>query len=388
MKQFRRTTKWQASTVAGVVLGLLLGFAGIADASSGLDKESGEVNCERHTVPVSLTPGGAKSLSVSGVLCAAPADLRDGSTIQLLVPGATYNHSYWDFGEVNGTDYSYARGVAASGIPTFAIDPLGTGESSRPPSADLTIEKAGDAVHQVVQALLGTSDSSGNPEWPRFGEVILVGHSLGSMTVWAEAIKYRDISGLIITGMVHHVSDKRSKEFGTSLYPAVLDPQFAGKITDPGYWTTKPGTRGNAFFDVPHSDPSVIAKDEATKDVFSVAQLDGFFLNINDATRAINVPTMIIMGSDDFLCPLGPLGDTPGALGSFDCSSGSAIASQEAPIYGPGAQVEACSVADSGHDITLSAGHALQEAASVAWSMRVIGQRGVRTETPLPTGCG
>ncbi|WP_457539927.1 alpha/beta fold hydrolase [Williamsia sp. R60] len=346
------------------------------------------MNCERHTVPVSLTPGGAKSLSISGVLCAAPADVRDESTIQLLVPGATYDHSYWDFGEVNGTDYSYARAVAASGIPTFAIDPLGTGESSRPPSADLTIEKAGDALHQVVQALLGTGDSSGDPGWPRFGKVILVGHSLGSMTAWAEAIRYRDISGLIVTGMVHHVSGERAMGFGTSLYPAVLDPKFAGKITDPGYWTTRPNTRGRSFFDVPHSDPSVIAKDEATKDVFSVAQLNGFFLNLNDATRAINVPTMVIMGSDDFLCPPGPLGDAPGVLGSFDCSSGSAIASQEAPLYGPSAHVEACSVADSGHDITLSAGHALQEAASVAWSMRVIGQRGVRTDTPLPTACG
>jgi hypothetical protein len=49
--------------------------------------------------------------------------------VQLLIAGATYTHAYWDFGTVDGVSYSYARAVAADGMATFAIDPLGQGDS-------------------------------------------------------------------------------------------------------------------------------------------------------------------------------------------------------------------------------------------------------------------
>jgi hypothetical protein len=66
--------------------------------------------------------------------------------VQLLIPGATYGRVYWDFGTIDGVRYSYARDVAAAGFPTFAIDPLGSGNSSHPPSADITMPVAAFAV--------------------------------------------------------------------------------------------------------------------------------------------------------------------------------------------------------------------------------------------------
>jgi hypothetical protein len=40
-------------------------------------------------------------------------------------------------------------------------------------------------------------------------------------------------------------------------------------VTDPGYLTTVPGTRGAAFYDTASADPDVIAYDEAHKDVMA-----------------------------------------------------------------------------------------------------------------------
>jgi hypothetical protein len=62
--------------------------------------------------------------------------------VQLLVHGTTYNRDNWDFGVVDGTRYAYARDVAARGFPTFAMDEIGAGKSSRPPSGKITIEAA------------------------------------------------------------------------------------------------------------------------------------------------------------------------------------------------------------------------------------------------------
>jgi hypothetical protein len=83
-------------------------------------------------VPVALSPGQPAINSVSGELCSTPGERRAGATVQLLIAGSTYTHSHWDFGTIDGTDYSYARCVAAGGFPTFAIDPIGSGASSRP----------------------------------------------------------------------------------------------------------------------------------------------------------------------------------------------------------------------------------------------------------------
>jgi hypothetical protein len=89
--------------------------------------------------------------------------------VQLLIPGATYNYEYWDFGKIDGNEYSYARQVAAQGFPTFAIDPLGSGSSSRPPSDQLTIQAAAFVAHQIVLGL-----RNGSAAGIRFGKVITV----------------------------------------------------------------------------------------------------------------------------------------------------------------------------------------------------------------------
>src|SRR5215831_12146845 len=219
-----------------------------------------EVTCRHMTVPVALAPGQPESYSIAGELCATEDELVTGATLQLLIHGATYNHDYWDFGTINGVRYSYARDVAARGFPTFALDLPGTGSSSHPPSDQLSVQAEAFVAHQVVQGLRG-----GSLGGVAFGKVILVGHSLGSVVVWEEAIEYADVDGVIVTGAAHSVTTRFLA--ANALYPANDDPKFATSGLDSGYFTTVPGTRMTLFYSAPDFDPSVLSKDEQSKDV-------------------------------------------------------------------------------------------------------------------------
>lgn len=62
---------------------------------------------------------------------------------------------------------------------TLAVDRLGAGHSSTPPSALLTAITQANAVRQVIQTLR-----------PRFSRIVLGGHSLGSAIAVVEAATY------------------------------------------------------------------------------------------------------------------------------------------------------------------------------------------------------
>ena len=199
----------------------LLGPLGMARAVT-------DVTCLRVAVPVAITSTKSLAYTVSGELCATALEKRAGTTVQVLIHGATYNYDYWDFDRIDGIEYSYARDVAGSGFATFAYDALGSGDSSHPPSDQLTIEAAADVAHQIVEALRAGS-VGGVP----FGRVVLVGHCLGAVVAWQEAIRYADVNGLIVTGAAHTLSG--FLQAAELFYPAVSDPAFAGSGLDPGY---------------------------------------------------------------------------------------------------------------------------------------------------------
>ena len=349
-----------------LLINVMAGVLATASAVSPVYADTDNaVTCRPATVRVAIAPGQPATYTVAGELCATADELQAGTTAQLLIHGATYNHDYWDFGKIDAVRYSYARDVAAHGFPTFAFDQLGSGSSSRPSSDLLTTQAASFVAHQVVEAL--RNGSIGGIE---FSKVITVGHSLGSVVVWQEAISYADVDGLIVTGAAHSVTTKflTSKGF----YPAADDPKFAKSGFDSGYLTTVPGSRTTLFYDAPDFDPAIIPVDEAGKDVVSATQLNtGLPVVTSTATLAIQVPVLTILGSNDLpTCGPNPQG------GTFDCSSGAAVVTQEAPFYSPEARIQACVVPGSGHDVSLSVNHQLQVADTVAWSSAFVGQRG------------
>jgi len=322
-----------------------------------------DVTCRRATLPVAVSPGQPASYMVEGELCATDDEMTAGATIQLLIHGATYNHDYWDFGSVGGFRYSYARDVAARGFPAFAPDLLGAGSSSRPPSDQLPIQAEAYVAHQIVQSL-----RRGAVNGVPFGKVITVGHSLGSVVVWEEAVDYADVDGVIVTGAAHSITTQFLT--ANALYPAIKDPKFAASGLDPGYLTTVPGTRAELFYSEPDFDPAVLKADEVRKDVVPGAELaSGLPVVTSTATLAIQVPVLTILGSNDFTtCGANPQG------GRFDCSSATAVVTQESPFYSPEARIHACIVPGSGHDLSLAVNHRLQIVDAVAWSSSLVGQ--------------
>jgi pimeloyl-ACP methyl ester carboxylesterase len=214
--------------------------------------------------------------------------------------------------------------------------------------------------------------------------VIEVAHSFGSITSLLEAATYHDAAGVILTSAGHSQSS-----FAThaepDLYPAIDDPMFADSGLDPGYLTTVPGTRGTLFYHLPDADPAVITADEATKSTVSAAEFaTGPPLQTSAITDQITAPVLIIDGQDDqIIC-----GAQAGG-GTYDCSSGTAIAQQEAPFYAPAVQLHSCVVPGSGHVISLALNHVVQEADAVTWSLGYVGQldRAAPPEPVLPPDC-
>jgi pimeloyl-ACP methyl ester carboxylesterase len=363
------------AVVAGAVLA-----GSSAVALGAVDGGNGGVSCSVYSgIPVALAAGQPENYSITGELCATPVELASGETVQLLIHGATYNHTYWDFGTIDGVSYSYARDLAAAGFATFAIDEIGAGQSSHPLSSDITIDVAAYVAHEIVQDL-----RDGVIAHTKFAKVIEVGHSFGSFTTWVEAATYHDVAGAIITGAAHDTT-VFSESIAADSYPAIDDPKFADSGLDPGYLTTKPGTRGSIFYNPADSDPNVIAQDEATKDVISSTEIaTGEPLEESTITQQIDVPVLVILGGDDNLfCGA----EVDGA--SFSCSSGQELASEEASYYSPAAELRACIVPNSGHDINLALNHDLEEADAIAWSYDYVGQRGLPTDQSggLSTDC-
>lgn len=283
---------------------------------------------------VSLAPGLPVDHEVAGVLTLP----KGGSarTVQLLVPGGTYGARYW-LTRGDPDRPSYTETMAEAGYATLAVDRFGAGErSSRPPSDRFHMETHVHVVAQIVRRLREEGIAG-----VRFGRVVLVGHSYGSTLARSLAIQEPDaIDGLILTGECSTPNEEAFVEFESALYAADQDPRFKDEGVDAGYYTTRPGTRGEWFYHAATADPEVVAADERTKaaDVHSEA----FPLPTENA--AIRVSVLIAVGEYDRLLCGG---------GGTDASSSARFLEQESPWYSPEARLEAVIVPDTGHALNL-----------------------------------
>ncbi len=333
---------------------------------SGAAAAEGGFRCEELTLPVTLSPGDATVYNVFGVLCSRGA--IENKTVQIALHGSTYSHLYWDFPYQPET-YSYVRRATAAGYAVLNIDRIGIGQSDHPPAADVTIGANAHVVHQIVQKLRG-----GDLVVPSFGRiqaerVALVGHSLGSVISIAEAATYGDVDGIVLTGVSHTVTAALQEIFAV-LYPANLDPLFAGRNIPDGYLTTVPGARG-VFYFAPSADPLVIAIDEQTRETTTTAELDTAFPALF-LSGGIHVPVFVIVGDQDaaFCDPA-------------SCTAAGGL-TLEAGFYPPDACVETSVIAGAGHDLNLhfQAQQAYDDV--LEWLDRRVGSD---TRVPAPSPC-
>jgi pimeloyl-ACP methyl ester carboxylesterase len=280
---------------------------------------------------------------------------QGATTVQVLVPGGTYTSGYWDIPVDSGTR-SVTRAMNAAGVATMAVDRIGSGRSSKPLSLLVDVPSQAQAVHQVIGNLRA-----------RFAKVLLGGHSIGSAIAMVEAGTYRDVDGLLITGMTHQWDYVRAVPALTNLIPASLDPRLALRGLDAGYLTTAPGTRYTMFHAPGPNIPAVIDLDESTKDVVSTNEFVTTALMSNlvlPASTNITAPVMMVQTSADYFCGTPPLG--------ADCSSPEALVASERPFYPKVPRLNAFVINGYGHVFNFDADDAASyHAAVTAW------QRGV-----------
>lgn len=329
-----------ATALTCVLAGALLVPGGTAAADP-------EATCVQHDVPVStLTVTG----TMHGTLCLPGGPT---STVIVLVPGATYNSVYWDLPYQPQT-YSFARAMNQAGYATFAVDRLGTGQSTRPLSAQVTVLIQAAAVHDVIQHL-----RAGNIGDTAFSTVILGGHSLGSAISIVEAATYHDVDALLITGASHVVNPVNAALLlSSNIHSVSLDPGFPNH--DAGYLTTVPGRRYAAFHAPDSVDAQVIALDEETRDVVSTTEIpDGLGLGfVAPYSALVTVPVLVAMGErDGFFC---------GLLVS-ECNA-TALQIRERVYYTLAPSVESYVLPTAGHSINYNPDAPLLHSAVVNWA--------------------
>jgi pimeloyl-ACP methyl ester carboxylesterase len=295
-------------------------------------------SCQDVSIPVALAAGQPANQTVAATFC-TPATWTSGPhEIDVLVAGATYNRTYWDWPQSPDT-YSYVDKTLQAHRATLNFDRLGAGGSSRPDGSQLNITSDAYVLHQVI----GWAHAHG------YAQVNGVAHSLGSITQTKEAALYQDVQRVVVTGILHLPGiGLNSTGFATSLYPAALDPAFASGGYDINYLTTMPGRRGPDFYDPSTADPNVIAYDEAHKDVATLGEVSASITELEtpallNTTQQITAPVLVVMGEeDDIFCNL-----------TVNCHSADSIQNNEAPYYNHAASLSVATVPDTAHDLTL-----------------------------------
>ena len=172
-------------------------------------------------------------------------------TLQVLVNGFSYNHTYWDTMRINGVDYSYARFMANQGFDVLALDVLGTGASSVPNGDVLNPDESASALAQVLTSLRSKKN---NPINEGFQKIALVGHSVGTITAVLTVGMNPDVAEVLVaTGWSYAPHE-------VLLDPLLVEQALRGPDS---YIRFPPEERVRLFYFSDSADLDVIAFDNA-----------------------------------------------------------------------------------------------------------------------------
>jgi pimeloyl-ACP methyl ester carboxylesterase len=322
-----------------VVITLVNGTA--ARAAENPDPPS--TTCTRYVVPVTLSPTSSPLYNLVGWLCTKPSSKRN-TTIEVLVPGMTYDHYYWNITYLPD-EYSYVYAAASTGWSTFNIDRLGVGQSDKPPAADLTVQTQAYVLEQLIQKL-----RTGAVDGVSYARVVSVGHSLGAGIAQYAAATATDPSMspdyLVLADFLNSINVPGITQVAATLIPAAQDSKFAAAGLPDGYLTTQDGTRGTTFYNLAVADPAIVTLDESLKQTgTSYERTTLADARSSATTHAVHVPTLITVGQvDAFYC---------NASTGLPCTDSATVLTREAPNYSARACVKTWVVINGGHSTNL-----------------------------------
>ncbi len=317
---------------------------------------SGQVRCDRLEFEVALAPDEPADYQVVGWLCAEPP--LAGKTVQVLVHGATYDHHLWDF-PYQPENYSYVRAANEAGYATLNLDRLGHGQSSRVPGDDLDLAAGAYAIHQVIEDVRAGEHVARGLGRVQPERILLAGASLGANISWLTAARHGGIDALLIAGSAHTFGIGMDRVLRITP-PVELDPQLGDEDFPAGYFTTVPGTRGAAYYELAFADPQVVVFDEALKQTITSGEMESIPESLTVASE-IDVPTLITMGDhDDIFCEQPTCSET----GSLD---------DELDFYSDDACPELLIVPEAGHNLNMHDGAPTYFEQVTEWADRFVG---------------
>jgi pimeloyl-ACP methyl ester carboxylesterase len=212
--------------------------------------------------------------------------------LQVLVHGGTYNHKYWDIPAINGNSYSYARFMAENGYALLAIDQLGDGESSKPDGDFVTLNETASSIHQVLVQMRGVN----NPLGYAFQQIVLVGHSFGSINSILVQGVYHDADALVVTALGHVP------------HQLPIPSELISALAQFPYFPLPAWARSALFYFADAADPAVIDYDNLNlADLLTRGQLFTTFAAVfnpaADHVGSVTGPVLVQLGEHDALWP-------------------------------------------------------------------------------------
>jgi pimeloyl-ACP methyl ester carboxylesterase len=248
--------------------------------------------------------------------------------VQILVPGVTYDHRYYDLKTAGGM-VSQARDAARNGWITIAVDRLGTGGSSKPRATSVTTAAQVASLDHFVDTIDKTYKKL---------PIVLVGHSYGSVVAEGVAARSDHVDALVVTGFMYRQSWPSLEGF-PELVLAADDPVLGNKKLPANYLTTAPDSR-DFFYYLPNAKKSTLIADEKAKSTTTAAESPGFTEELTTGyfAKKVKAPVLVVVGEYDFL---------------YKGSDTTAFATQQKQAFSSAHSVTPVTIPDAAHDLAL-----------------------------------
>ncbi|GGP65631.1 alpha/beta hydrolase [Saccharothrix coeruleofusca] len=271
---------------------------------------------------------GVDGVSTAGIHAERYTPHRRPRGVQVFIPGATYDHHYFDL-ETEAGVVSQARQAARDGWVAIVLDRVGTGRSSKPAAESVTTAVHVASIDHFIDAI--------SDRYARL-PIVVVGHSYGSVVAEGVAARSDEVDALVVTGFLYRATLPSFEGF-PELTPAAADPVLGRRNLPANYLTTPPGSR-DFFYHLPGTHPATRAADEATKATTTAAEVPGFAAELTTGTFAasVRVPVIVVVGEHDYLYA----GNDP-----------KAFAPDQERAFGAAPRVDAVVVEDAAHNLAL-----------------------------------
>ena len=214
--------------------------------------------------------------------------------VLVCLPGGTYSREYWDLNVPGRVGYSFAEFATERGYSVVTVDPLGTGESSKPVRdfgfADIA------ATLAVAVRELPTATGERLPH-------VAVAHSLGGYLAITQQALHSSYTGLAVLGCTNqHVAPLNLDpafiaRAATPEGRAALAAEILGALPQPYF--EGPREHMSSWFhlaDVPADVGEVDSVNSVVPRVFGIAMIPGV---VAEHAAQIDVPVLIGYGAVD-----------------------------------------------------------------------------------------